>query len=355
MRRFIRFALLAATLGLLATTTPAAPRVDTDPYKEYPCTPESGAWMICVHEFRGPDAAELARQMVLQIRQRDNLPAYVFDFGEAHKKKLEEEWSNLGKLNPDGTPRKVHVSIPDERVVLIGGYRDFDAASAALKTVKKLPPPELSLPGKFPFDQVTIQEPRADGRVHYETKQVNPFPTSFVAPNPTIQRQQETKKTDPLLMKLNESEEYSLLKNPRPWTLAVKEYVGDTLFLSRNADSSPSMLDKLFNPNKAADSLYRAGQQAHEMARLLRTQVSDKNPFFGFEAYVLHTRHSSIVTVGSFSGPDDPEMRTMAERVLKLNEMQKMNEIAVKSKLQANAPKVASVEFFAAPMEIPRP
>jgi hypothetical protein len=355
MRRFIRFALFAATLGLLATTTLAAPRVETDPNKEYPCTPDAGAWMICVHEFRGPDAAELARQMALQIRQRDNLPAYVFNFGEAHKKKLEEEWSNLGKLNPDATPRKLHVNIPDEHVVLIGGFQDMDAASAALKTVKKLPAPQLNLPGKFPFDQVTVQEPTPDGKVHYESRQVNPFPTSFVAPNPTIQRQQQAKKADPFLKTLNEGEEYSLLKNPKPWTLAVKEYVGDTIVVSRTADSAPSMLDKLFNPQKSADTLLRTGQQAHELARMLRTPVDDKNPFLGFDAYVLHTRHSSIVTIGGFSGPDDPEMRKMAERILKLNEVQRTAESALKMKVRSNGPKVASIEFFAAPMEIPRP
>ncbi len=171
---------------------------------------------------------------------------------------------------------------------------------------------------------------------------MNPFPTSFVAPNPTIQRQQETKKADPFLKTLNEDEEYSLLKNPRPWTLAVKEYVGDTMVMSRTADSSPSMLDKLFNPKKSADTLRAAGLQAHELARVMRTPVSDQNPFLGFEAFVLHTRHSSIVTVGRFTGPDDPEMRKTAERILQL-------------KLQSKDPKQPSIDLFAAPMEIPRP
>ena len=105
MSRFIRLALLTAALGLWATAATAAPRVETDPNKEYPCTPESGAWVICCHEFRGPDADNLARQMVLQIRQRDNLPAYVFNFSDQQKQQIEKEWSNLGKLNPDGSPR----------------------------------------------------------------------------------------------------------------------------------------------------------------------------------------------------------------------------------------------------------
>jgi hypothetical protein len=340
MRRFIRFLLFAAALGVLATTTSAGPRVETDPKKEYPCTPESGAWMICVHEFHGPDADNLARQMALQIRQRDNLPAYVFNFSEQQKKKLQEEWANLGKVNPDGSPREMHVNIPEARCILIGGFKDIDAANASLKTVKGLALPQLNLPGKFAFDIVTVQEPTPDGKnATYRSSEKNPFPTSFACPNPTIQREQQVKKADPFLAKLNEDEEYSLLKNPRPWTLAVKEYVGDTMIAS-HTDSTP-FLEKLFNPKKACDVLAATGLQAHELARFLRTPP-EKNACLGFDSYVLHTRHSSIVTVGSFTGPKDPEMAKMAERILQL-------------KLQAKDGRVPSIELFASPMEIPRP
>ena len=51
--------------------------------------------------------------------------------------------------------------------------------------------------------------------------------------------------------------------------------------------------------------------QAHETARVLRK--------LGFEAYVLHTRHHSIVTIGSFSGPTDQAMVSTANRLAALN------------------------------------
>jgi hypothetical protein len=331
MRKFIRVALFAAALAVLATTTLAAPRVETDPNKEYPCTPEAGAWMICVHEFRGPDAAELARQLALQIRQRDNLQAYVFNFSEVQREKMKTEWSHLGKLNPDGTPRELHVNIPEERVVLIGGYADMDAASAALKSVKKLPPPQLHLKGKTTFDTVTVMEPRGDGRVDVKQAEMNPFPTSFVAPNPTIQRQQQAKRADPFLKTLNENEDYSLLNNPKPWTLAVKEYVGDSMVVSRT-DSTP-FLEGLFK-KKSADTLVATALQAHELARVLRE--------LKFDAYVLHTRRSSIVAVGGFTAENNPEMQKAAERLLQL-------------KLQTKDGKTPAIDLFAAPMEIPRP
>ena len=76
--------------------------------------------------------------------------------------------------------------------------------------------------------------------------------------------------------------------------------------------------------------------QAHELAKVLRDKKID------FEAYVLHTRHNSIVTVGSFSGPRDPKMQQTAEKLLQL-------------KLVSRDPKHPTIQFFAEPMEIPRP
>ena len=34
-----------------------------------------------------------------------------------------------------------------------------------------------------------------------------------------------------------------------------------------------------------------------------------------FDAYVLHTRTSSVVSVGGFAGPDDPEVERLRVRV----------------------------------------
>ncbi len=342
MRRFVRLALCVVLVTAVTAVVPAAPRVETNPDKDYPCTPDAGPYVICVYSFSGPDADNLARQLALQIRQRDNLPAYVFNFSDQQRKQIEAEWANLGKINPDGSPRKLNFNIPEERAVFIGGFADMPAACAALKDVKKLAAPQLHLAGKTPLPLLYDYEPRPDGRVEVKAAEMNPFPTSFVAPNPTVPRQQQVKKADPFLKKLNEDESYSLFNNPKTWTLAVKEYACDTMILPHATATEPSILDKLFSSKKGGEMVEKTGMQAHELAKLLRTPASDKMPYFGFDAYVLHTRHSSIVTVGAFTGPNDPEMQKMAERILKL-------------KLQAHAPQGQSIDFIAAPMEIPRP
>jgi hypothetical protein len=62
---------------------------------------------------------------------------------------------------------------------------------------------------------------------------------------------------------------------------------------------------------KSGELLNAAGKQAHEVAEFLRK--------FGFEAYVLHTEYSSVVTVGGFDGPDDPRLIQVQQAFL--NEM----------------------------------
>ncbi len=179
-------------------------------------------------------------------------------------------------------------------------------------------------------------EPTPDGKTKVNVGEKNPFPTSFVAPNPSIPHQPKAKKADPILKTLNEDETYSLLRNPKTWTLAVKEYAGDSMVVSHSYQTNPSLLDKLFNPQKDGRTLAATAMQAHELARVLRDEK------IGFESYVLHTRHSSIVTVGSFTDPKDPKMQQTAERILQL-------------KLESRDPRHPTIQFFAEPMEIPRP
>ena len=84
MARFIRLAcgLLLAVLACRAFAAPANQN-GTVP----PLTPEAGNWLICCASYTGPEAAEMARQCAQIIRTRDNLPAYVINYGEQERKK----------------------------------------------------------------------------------------------------------------------------------------------------------------------------------------------------------------------------------------------------------------------------
>lgn len=289
---------LAGGLALLALTQRgvSGPRVEADPNKLYPITPDAGQWVICAASYMGDDAHELARQTIHQLRRRDNLPAYFFDYSEQERKEMQDYLKG----------RKGRVRIQDQCGVLIGGFKDEKSARDALNDIKHLKMPELDLGAqKSAYD--THFDPATGKQVR-----INPFANAFVTRNPSVPRSQQEPEKDPFLKSLNDGESYSLLKNPKPWSLAVKGYVCSTAYTSGGASSS--FLDKLWPGKNTSDVLGAGAAQAHELARILRE--------LGMDAYVLHLRKQSLVTVGGFDGPDDPKLQ---QAILKVRAWQEKN------------------------------
>src|SRR5262249_57037570 len=78
---------------------------------------------------------------------------------------------------------------------------------------------------------------------------------------------------DPLWPKLNAFEEYSLLKNPKSFTLLVKKYSGGGVFQAGSSDTGmgKGILNAIgLGSLTGGEQLNAAGAQAHELARLLR-------------------------------------------------------------------------------------
>jgi hypothetical protein len=114
---------------------------------------------------------------------------------------------------------------------------------------------------------------------------------------------------DPATLKhLNADESYSLLKCKQPWTLAVKEFMGGMAI--QPASAPPTLLEKLLG-NKSEEHMSAIGKQAHEVAKLLREHL-------GFEAYVLHTPTSSVVTVGAYADPNADELHQAQQKLKNL-------------------------------------
>jgi hypothetical protein len=301
-----------APAGPVSGDAPAAlaqaPAAPAEPI--YPVTPAAGPWMICAASYMGPDAPELARQLVLEIRSRHNLPAYIFNHGDEERRKQREEHERLRQLYPGVPIRRRIVRVPEQCAVLVGGYPDMESASQALPAIKKLPLPELKLEaGKLAYDTMSVYSPNHEHKAtDVKRVPINPFTNAFVTRNPTVPAEpKQVPKFDPFWKELNADEEYSLLSCPRPWTLVVKEYQGSAIVQPQSGSSNFLKMLGL-GGNKPGEGLSAAAKQAHELAKVLR----DKR--LGFTAYVLHTRTKSIVTVGAFNSPDDPElMRTQRQ------------------------------------------
>ncbi|MBV9123063.1 MAG: hypothetical protein JO112_06885 [Planctomycetes bacterium] len=297
-----------AGLVMLAGIGPGrAQQGNADPAQEYHVTPAQGPWMICVTSYMGAAAPKLAQNLCLELRRDYHLQAFIFNRGaeerrqqqEQFEKERQQQLQELRKMGYVGDLPVRHrtVRVEEQFAVLVGGYADMEVAHRALNDIKKLKAPQ-SMP-KDPFTSVGV-DPSASGlkQVHFEA--TNPFLTSFVVRNPTVPAERPQTAPDPFLKQLNEYEPLSLLKCPKPWTLAVKEFHGNFQVQSEEATKSPSFLDSLMGKDKGTQ-LEASAQNAHNLAEALRKM--------GFEAYVLHTRYDSIVTVGGYERGDDPRMQ----------------------------------------------
>src|SRR5262249_39187750 len=145
----------------------------------------------------------------------------------------------------------------------------------------------------------TDPKTKATGLEYYR---VSPFHNAMMVRNPLIPHEAPTRPKWEGLTKFNEGEEYSLLKNPKPWTLLVKEYIGGARVLQSQGASDHSVMGMLgLGTSNASDTLGAAALQARELAKFL------SHPRFGFKTWVLHTKTSSAVFVGGFDSAEDPE------------------------------------------------
>jgi hypothetical protein len=270
--------------------------------------------MIYVASFRGQDAEQLARDLVQELRTEHRLEAFWFNRSEEEQQKQKQELARMREQLGDEV-RLRRVRIPDEYAVLVGQYKDMEAARRDLEKLRK-----REAPRSVPLSNVFIvrQERNAIknrdlNKVSGEAARMNPFATGFVSRNPLAPREVEPEeKFDPAWKDLNAGEPYSLLKCRKPWTLVVKVFQGATIVQGR---MKPSIFEhnrparnvamerqlNLFTKTSGRD-LGTAGVEANNLAQILRHKS------LGYEAYVLHTRNSSIVTVGGFDGPNDHEL-----------------------------------------------
>lgn len=332
-----------------ASFTQPAPQPAPEPPHPYAARPEHGPWMICVKSYTNtptrssgqarellqPDpprvdtARQMAEELAADIRQSHRVPAWLFEWGAEERQKeeakrafirqkMQEEYAPFlrkqqelkAKAAADGvefvdSPAKYRlptVEYTTQWAVLIGGFKDMDAARKYLDTVRRWEPPA----GKHLMDQALMSRPTDKGGAERDGTYINPFANALVLPNPAVKRSGPANgvPVDPALEPLNKEEELSLLKVRRPWTLMVKTFSVPTRVVTR--DDDPGVIGRLFgNGSNGADVLEATAKQARELARALREPNMQPQPF---EAFVLHTRTASIVTVGQFDAPDAPDL-----------------------------------------------
>jgi hypothetical protein len=312
---------LALPQGLApATTTPSvnAPRAPSP----YQVTERAGPWMILAASCTGAFSADLAEQMVRQLRQQHRLPAYVWSFSDQKRHQEEEEYNQRMKANPNMPFRRRYTRMQEHWGVLIGGYSSSEDAHKALLKVKQLPSPDIYLPsGERALSRMNVTGERQNKRTKRVERQsagemeVNPYQRAFVIHNPAVPREQTNPTADdPLLKELNDGRPYNLLRCKKKWTLVVKFYQGAGMLQQAGTrQKEGGIIDQLFG-DKSRKILDAGTTQAENMAKFLR-QI--RSPF-NFEAYVLHTRNGSLVTIGGFDSLEDPACQAAREKIGRL-------------------------------------
>lgn len=310
------FRLILSLLTLLSAISAGgmaqAAGIEANPDKKYRLHNVHGPWMVMVATFHstskdgesavGKTPEQASDELVLELRNV-GIPAYSF-MAEG-KEEFVETRNRLG----DQVRVKKNQTRLKTWCVLAGNYRGVDdkTAEATLDWLKKYSPKCLTT-----------------GGVKYNATPGRPLPLSgaFLTINPLLSAEEVAQRSpDPLLKRLNSGVRHSLSENKGQYTLVIAHYAGQSI-TELKAQSS----DQGFMTNKSLD---RASEEANELVTALRQDLSStlppRNPsqpdenlervrsiltkFKNTQAYVWHDRFESVVTVGSFSSPNDPAIQ----------------------------------------------
>jgi hypothetical protein len=319
---------LLSVAGAVATARAVPPwgdflgmsRVEADEKKTYDLTENNGPWLIMACSFSGPNSQQQAHDLVLELRKRYKLEAFV------HKADFKLDDPNGGQQNPlSRAPRWRYKKFKDhpeiqEFAVLVGNYPAIDTPEAqkTLQQIRYAQPECLKVDdGKQTSRTLaslrTIQQNiqsaiLPDGS---EKKKRGPMGHAFITTNPLLPADYYTprKGIDELVLRMNKNVEHSLLDCPGRYTVQIAHFMGSVVINQRE-------IEQIQTGKPMKSSLTRAAEKAHALTVALRAK--------GYEAYEFHDRFASIVTVGSFNSVGTPrsdgkiEINPMIHEIMKV-------------------------------------
>jgi hypothetical protein len=270
-------------------------RVAADPSGDYGLSEENGPWLIVAATFSGEGAEEQAHDLVLELRRRYKLKAYLhemdFDFSQGVQGKGVDRFGKPVRMRYQRS-REIR-----EIAVLVGDYESFDdpASQKTLERIKRLQPETLDLNKRRKTSQSlaalraiqTALLPDGDAR-----KQRGPMGKAFISRNPLLPREYFVQGgLDDLVLKMNRGVPDSLLDCSGKYTVVVATFRGTVILDQKKVE--------LFSKGKRLPSrLAKAADKAHRLTTALRKK--------GYDAYEFHDRHESLVTIGSFNSVGTP-------------------------------------------------
>jgi hypothetical protein len=275
----------------------------------YALARDHGPILIKVASFIGEEHLSYAVALAKELRERHRMPTYIFRYQAKLEggmtKKEEEDYEKQFLMKP----RKfVPVNEPPINfVVLVGDFPSIEdpAAQRDLQRLRKI---EVeSVPANI-WDQYRMS---AIEDAKGKAKKNQPLASSMLVPNPHPQAPKFQKSISPevakMIFELNSSSPFSIYENRHPYTLAVAQFTGTSVYGSNDKEKGLGV--KMFGVK--GSPLSEAAQQAISVADALRK--------LGWEAYVFHGQYASMVCIGGFpelGDMKDPRMKDLRYRVV---------------------------------------
>ncbi|HUE73897.1 MAG TPA: hypothetical protein VMP01_23655 [Pirellulaceae bacterium] len=314
MPRALVIAALLLAAGFPCSLASAAPpwaklvpfrKVEADPNESYELTESNGPWMIMCASFAGPNAEKQAHELVLELRGKYKLEAYLF---QQHYDFTNSELGNtLDKYGRRKRVKNLRAVKFNELAVLVGNFHSVDQPNveSTLKSIKTMRPAALDT--KNGTTETNQQLANLRDAVRWatgdpRTRAKGPMGNAFVTKNPLLPDEFFTSKgLDPFVVELNEDLPFSLLKNPGTYTVKVASFRGAES-IEYERDEIAKFENMLGKPRQGSRSnlakIDEAALKATKLTKALREQ--------GVEAYEFHDRTESIVCIGSFDSVGTP-------------------------------------------------
>ena len=304
---------------------------------------DHGPWMICVKTYSGPESRASAEKLAADIRQTHRTMSFLFErngeerraekarveavrkrqndaaqpFLQIREQAIKEGEAKGFKVYDDEKPTikvpKPYHEAPEQWAVLIGGFKDMKAAREALDVVKGLPmPKDVTLLERA---MVGAEDKDKSGKSEWKSSSgyLNPYQYAMVVPNPAVGKQNmdDKGKLEPFVVEMNKGIEHSLLAAKKPWTIVLKSYSAPIKTVSQEGGGG-SVFNRSGLSKDGANILRATAAEADLLVKALRHPEHKPR---SYEAFVLHHRTGSLVTVGQFDSPDDPTLTQLADEL----------------------------------------
>jgi hypothetical protein len=291
------FSTLTACLLVLSALMPSVSAdVEAVRGKKYPLTKKHGPWMVMVASIRdveedrrmrdGLSAAEAADELVYQLRLL-GIPAYTYQ--------LEEK---LGEISSTGDSSSRKFVAQHGYISVLAGNFPSNTDAEAKKVLQYI---------KTKFRPDFLSDPKNGGILPRTPGRPGPLSRAFLTANPLFEGEIRDGEEEDFMVELNSGQKYSLLQNESRYTLVVATFFGGSVMQVSGSDSTRALGFFERNFGKSLDDCALRAMQLADALRNAKKHGYDQE----YEAWVLHEKYRSLVTIGSFDSKDDPRIRQL--------------------------------------------